>query len=163
VLAIACTTVEGRPVAVTGCEDGSVRVWDLVAGQPLFCGLNAHAGAVRAVSCITVDGRPFAVAGGDDTAVRVWDLMTGSLSAVLLGHAGSVQAVTCALFDGRPVAITGGMDKTVRVWDLKTNNPVSVIDFPAEVRAVACMPGNLVVTYHVDVACLHYPRLQLPR
>ncbi|MGW1109447.1 hypothetical protein ACWD4E_42680, partial [Streptomyces sp. NPDC002540] len=33
VLAVATAVVEGRPVAVTGSDDGTVRVWDLATGQ----------------------------------------------------------------------------------------------------------------------------------
>ncbi|MGW1653813.1 hypothetical protein [Streptomyces atratus] len=32
--AVATGVVEGRPVAVTGSKDGTVRVWDLTTGRP---------------------------------------------------------------------------------------------------------------------------------
>ena len=32
VAAVACTVLDGRPVAVSGSHDGTVRVWDLATG-----------------------------------------------------------------------------------------------------------------------------------
>jgi hypothetical protein len=95
VAAVACTTVGGRPVAVTGSLDGTVRVWDLAAGQltATLTGHTGHTGAVGAVACTTVDGRPVAVTGSRDHTVRVWDLAAGQLTATLTGHTSAVAAV----------------------------------------------------------------------
>ena len=72
--AVACTMLQGRPVAVTGGQDGTVRVWDLTSAQPRGGPLTGHTYTVQAVACTTLDGRPVAVTGGRDATVRMWDL-----------------------------------------------------------------------------------------
>ena len=64
--------------AVSGGEDGTVRVWDLAAGQQQAT-LTGHEGAVMSVA-VTADGAR-AVSGGEDGTVRVWDLATGQQQA----------------------------------------------------------------------------------
>ncbi|MEK6443843.1 hypothetical protein [Pseudonocardia sp. T1-2H] len=78
VTAVACTTLDGRPIAVTGGVgvggDSTVRIWDLTTGTPIGNPLTAHRGGVTAVACTTLDGRPIAVTGGVGGRVRIWDL-----------------------------------------------------------------------------------------
>ncbi|SEG94290.1 hypothetical protein SAMN04489712_14516, partial [Thermomonospora echinospora] len=42
VVAVACTTLEGRPVAVTGGHDGTVQAWDLTLGVPVGGPITGH-------------------------------------------------------------------------------------------------------------------------
>ena len=107
-------SADGRR-AVSGGDDGTVRVWDLDTGEPLHT-LAGHDGQVGAVA-VSADGRR-AVSGGDDGTVRVWDLDTGQPLHALAGHDGPVRAVAVSA-DGRR-AVSGGDDGTVRVWDLDT-------------------------------------------
>ena len=58
--------LHGRPIAVTGSRDGTVRVWDVQKGRAVRC-LEGHAGSVR---CLDVNGRR-AVSGSYDTTCRV--------------------------------------------------------------------------------------------
>ena len=107
--AVACMVLPGgQPVAVTGCDDGTVRVWDLATGTPAG-ELAGHTGPVVAVACTVLPGgQPVAVTGSDDGTVRVWDLATGTPAGELAGHTGSVDAVACTVLPGgQPVAVTG--------------------------------------------------------
>ncbi|NBE53468.1 WD40 repeat domain-containing protein [Streptomyces boluensis] len=67
--------VGGRPVAVTGSEDGRVCVWSLderrLIQGPFTPG---HGGEVNAVRIADLDGRTVAVSAGQDQQVLVWDL-----------------------------------------------------------------------------------------
>ncbi|MFF2254172.1 caspase family protein, partial [Streptomyces sp. NPDC058142] len=124
VWAVACTNLDGAPVAVTGDEGGVVRVWDLRDGSPVGQPLTGHTGPVRAVACTNLDGAPVAVTA-DDGVARVWDLRSGSsIGPAVTGHSGSVRAVACTNLDGAPVAVTGGKGGVVRVWDLRDGSPV---------------------------------------
>ncbi|MDQ1019809.1 AAA family ATPase [Streptomyces afghaniensis] len=122
---VACTVLNGRPVAVTASRDDTVRIWDLTTGRPLGEPLSGHTDSVHAVVCTELDGRPVTVTGSKDKTVRIWDLTTGRpVGEPLRGHTDSVEELACTELDGRPVAVTGSEDRTVRIWDLTTGRPV---------------------------------------
>jgi WD40 repeat protein len=146
---VACTVVDGNPVAVTG---GDLRVWDLASCTPLG---PVMASSVSAVACTILDGKPVAVTGERDR-IRVWDLASRSpLGPPMTARRHRAQSVACTSLDGRPIAVTGGTDGTVRVWDLTyrtplgspitINHPVSLGPGATEVnpvQAVACTALN---------------------
>ena len=116
--AVALGELVGRPIAVSGSQDGTVRVWDLQTraahGEPL----TGHTGPVIAVALGELDGRPIAVSGSHDGTVRVWDLADRARRGdPLSGHDGWV-VVAVGELDGRPIAVSAASDGTVRVWDL---------------------------------------------
>ncbi|MGW2372006.1 caspase family protein [Kitasatospora sp. NPDC001683] len=139
--AVACTTLDGIPIAVTGSADETVRVWDLRTGQVIGNPLTGHTETVTAVACTTLDGIPAAVTGSADETVRVWDLRTGQvIGNPLTGHTETVTAVACTTLDGIPAAVTGSADETVRVWDLRTGQVIGnpLTGHTSTVTAVAC-------------------------
>ncbi|MGN9846116.1 caspase family protein [Nonomuraea sp. H19] len=138
---VACTTLGGRPIAVTGSDDGTVRIWDLTTGNQIDQPLTGHNGSVWALACTTLDGRPVAITGSHDTTVRIWDLATNQqIGQPLTGHNGSVWALACTTLDGRPVAITGSDDGMVRIWDLTTGHQIGnlLTGHTGPVTALAC-------------------------
>ncbi|MFI7058569.1 hypothetical protein ACWDOR_23665 [Streptosporangium canum] len=72
--AVAVGQVNGRPVAVTGSWDHTVRVWDLTTRKSLGPPMTGHTNTVEVVAVGQVNGRPVAVTGSLDGTVRVWDL-----------------------------------------------------------------------------------------
>jgi WD40 repeat protein len=148
---VACTLLDGRPVAVTGSDDFTVRVWDLATGQPGPT-LIGHSDTVAAVACTLLDGRPVAVTGSDDFTVRVWDLATGQPGPTLIGHSDTVAAVACTLLDGRPAAVTASRDHTVRVWDLATGICMDQWPMWDNVNALAVTPTHLIAAAGWDIA-----------
>ncbi|MGW0948184.1 WD40 repeat domain-containing protein [Streptomyces sp. NPDC002623] len=127
---VATAVVDGRPVAVTGCDDGTVQVWDLTAGRSAEPSAEDHAHEVTAVATAVVDDRPVAVTStwstDADGTVNIWDLATGRpVGKPLHGHYSPVHAVATAVVDGRPVAVSLGHDPTVVVWDLTTGQPAT--------------------------------------
>ncbi|SMO92348.1 WD40 repeat [Geodermatophilus aquaeductus] len=135
---VACTKLNSMSVAVTGGNDGAVRIWNLATGTE-HATLAGHQGSVSALACAELDGTPVAVTGGSDGTVRLWGLAAGTESAVLTCHEGPVTAVACAQLDGTLVAVTGGEDGTVRLWDLATGISRPVLPgHKGGVNAVAC-------------------------
>ncbi|MFC4007894.1 WD40 repeat domain-containing protein [Nonomuraea purpurea] len=74
VLAMDVITVAGRPVAVTGSKDRTVRIWDLAEGTPIGGPLRGHQGAVESVVTAVLDGCEVALTAGRDGVVCAWDL-----------------------------------------------------------------------------------------
>ncbi|MEU9885034.1 protein kinase [Sphaerisporangium sp. NPDC051011] len=122
---IAVGTLNGAPVAISGGDDKTVRVFGLADGGQIGAPYTQHTGWVRAVAFTDLDGAPVAVTGSDDDTVRVWDLTTRkAVGSPFLGHTGDVKAVAVGRLDNRPIAISGGADLTVRVWDVATGKEV---------------------------------------
>ncbi|MFB6820657.1 WD40 repeat domain-containing protein [Streptomyces virginiae] len=134
--AAACTVIEGRPHAVTGCYDGNVRVWDMVDGTERL--VITEDDGVYALDCVEIAGRPHVVTGTCSGSLRVWDLVTGAERLALGGHKGWIRAVGCTVIDGRPHAVTAGEDRLVRLWDLADGSErARMPGHTEEVRAVA--------------------------
>jgi WD40 repeat protein len=96
VRAVAFGEVDGRPVIVSGSEDGSVRVWDARSGQPHREPHAGHTWAVSAVAQGKIEGRPVIVSSsgnlflGKDNTVRVWDAQSGQPRGEwVTGHTGA--------------------------------------------------------------------------
>ncbi|MFE7166002.1 caspase family protein [Streptomyces sp. NPDC057616] len=138
--AVACTELNGRPVAVSAARDHTLRIWDLTTGQPVGNPLTGHSDDVFGLACTRVDGRPVAVSASNDGTVRVWDLATGRpLGQPLTGHTAKVDLLACTQLDGRPIAVSGADDNTFRLWDLATGHPLGkpVADL-TNLTALAC-------------------------
>ncbi|MEV0029858.1 hypothetical protein [Nocardia sp. NPDC050793] len=101
VRAVATATMNARPVAITGSEDGTARVWDLFGHRQIGEPMAGHDGWVLSVSTALVDGRLVAVTGGTDHTARVWDLGTGrQIGVPLAGHSHWVVTVSTAVVNG---------------------------------------------------------------
>ncbi|MFJ9818173.1 caspase family protein [Streptomyces sp. NPDC101151] len=137
--AVDCAQLNGRPVAVSGGRDSTVRIWDLTTGLPVGDPF-VHDSAVFAVGCTESEGRPIVVTGTIGGTVRIWDLATGRpVGAPFTGHTGNVEHLACAESEGHPIAVTGSVDGTVRVWDLTTGRPDgSPLPMGGSVSALAC-------------------------
>ncbi|MEW1910161.1 hypothetical protein AB0442_17170 [Kitasatospora sp. NPDC085895] len=111
--AVATTVVDGRAVAASSGQDGSVRWWDVADGRLLGAfGTGRFAGIATAV----VGGRPVVLTVGDYDPRFVRDPETGDC----LWHLPVDDAVSVAVCHpgGNPVAVTGHEDGGTRLWDL---------------------------------------------
>ncbi|MFJ3877614.1 caspase family protein [Streptomyces sp. NPDC090077] len=118
VTCVATGTLDGRPIAVTGSEDSTARVWDLTTqrpiGEPLPVGIPVNALAIGELGDYSV-----ALTGGHDGTVRIWDLSAGQeYGEPLTGHTNRVLSIAIGEVCGRPLALTGSADGTARLWDL---------------------------------------------
>jgi WD40 repeat protein/tetratricopeptide (TPR) repeat protein len=106
---------DARQLASAGYADGTVRVWDVEAGQEMAV-LRTGAPLVLTVSWSPAGRR---VAYGDDRGkVVIWDPATGREVPTRKRHEGAVFAVAWNP-EGRRLA-SAGQDRTVRIWDAET-------------------------------------------
>lgn len=111
--------------ALTGHEDGRVRLWSLDSGE-CKATLKGHTGIVHSVQVLR-DGR-FAVSGSKDKTVKVWDLEAETCLGTLEGHHDSVFSVAISP-DATMIASTEFTDETVRLWDWKSGVCLQVIRY----------------------------------
>jgi eukaryotic-like serine/threonine-protein kinase len=136
---------DGRRIA-TASKDGTARVWDVEAGDPVTPPL-VHKQPVNKVS-FSPDGRQLVTAGDDRTA-RVWDAR-GTQLHILEGR----SAVQTASFsdDGKRLVTHGA--GWVSVWDAATGSQVmepwwadvgrvSDVQFSADGRHVVAVGGHV--------------------
>jgi WD40 repeat protein len=79
---VAVGELENRPVAVSGGDDGTLRVWDLAAGAQRGEPLRGHDGRVWAVAVVELQHRLVVVSGGGDRRLRVWDFAGSQLCVI---------------------------------------------------------------------------------
>ncbi|WP_033314544.1 hypothetical protein RFN58_22305 [Streptomyces iakyrus] len=101
--------------------DNTIRVWDLVTGEPAAAPLR-HSSPVTAMTAARLPtGTTVVVAGAGGRDRRVWDLTTGDCTRTAVW----AQALTTAtLPDGRSVVVEAVRDYSLRVWDPSDASPV---------------------------------------
>ncbi|MER5449244.1 hypothetical protein ABT065_27010 [Streptomyces sp. NPDC002764] len=151
---LATVAVEGRGLAVAGCEDGTLHVWDVATGSRVGKAVSDRTSAVDALATAVLDGRPVAVTAGFDHAIRVWDLARGELVGACSADDDSrVKLLAAGLIEGRPVVVGACVDDVVRVWDLATlsqhSEPLTIHTGFVSALATAVLDGRPVaVTSH---------------
>ncbi|MEO5378523.1 MAG: protein kinase [Magnetococcus sp. DMHC-6] len=105
-------TEDGR-LAVSGGDDGDVRVWDLVNRRCLHV-LTALKTKITAVA-VNRQGS-IAVCAGEDQLIRVWNIITGKMLRILQGHVKTIESLFFS-HDGQHI-LSGGSDNLMMLWDL---------------------------------------------
>lgn len=104
--------------ALSGADDGEIKVWDIVTGR---CrrSLKDHREAVVALF-ISEQGE-HAVSGSRDGRVNLWDLKSGAVVHSHDSERGAVRSL-CLSRDGQHI-ISGGADLTPRIWPIGARHP----------------------------------------
>jgi WD40 repeat protein len=126
--------------AVTGTDDGGLRLWRWDDGTPLYEMSARHPLAITAVVATHGGPDPILVSGGWDERLRFWNGRTGSLIAgPRPPHRSGVLCLAAGDLGRRSVVVSGGEDGIVRMWDVANGSRADKIllesRFP--VRAVA--------------------------
>lgn len=115
---VACSPPGAKAVvAVTGCEDGKLRVWDLSNPDKIPATANeladSHGAAINAIA-FSPDGRFLATAAGRD--VFIWDAIEWKkLFALPAEHR---DAITSLSFTPQCTLVTASKDRSLKVWKL---------------------------------------------
>lgn len=143
VTAAALTTLNDRPVIVSGSRDRSVRAWNVVTGEPVGVPLEGHTDWVTAIAVAELPAGPVALSGSRDRTVRLWDLRSGRALGTLSGHRDAVTALAATVLDGRWVGVSGSEDETLRLWDLSERRSTGVLrDGNGRITSIAVVGGG---------------------
>lgn len=101
-----------------GCDDGTVRYWDLTetpSQAELLCTFDGHKLGVTALA-MSADGT-YLASSSDDKTVRLWQLATGTCKQTLCGHRTGVSSV--AFSPDGDVLASGSLDCTIQLWNTR--------------------------------------------
>lgn len=125
VMSVALRRFEGRTIAVTCGDDGTVRSWDVERGVPYGDVLVGHTGWVMSVAFSDSPDRLIAISGSSDGTIRRWDVIGGKqIGRSISSDAGWVMAVACEKSGSRNIVAGAYMDGTVRLWDAERGTPI---------------------------------------
>ncbi|HEV8558373.1 MAG TPA: trypsin-like peptidase domain-containing protein [Actinophytocola sp.] len=130
---------DGRSLLVSGCDDGSIRIWD-TANSGLLQTLEGCA-PIRALCSLPAPngGRARLVSGGEPSgSIQIWDIETGSVLHTLRGHRDAVKTVCALPTPGGTLLASGSADHTVRIWDPETGIPLHTMRGHAKVVNTVC-------------------------
>jgi WD40 repeat protein len=168
---ITTATVSGRLMAVTGSNDGVVRLWDLAdrtAAARIIGRLGRRTGPVRllgghtdgvwSVDVAALDGLPVAVSGDSDGVLRRWDL-DEAMSPRSADHAApssvpGISALAMTRLAGKPVIAALTERKTIEIWDVAGRSRLRTIPLPGRkanfLAAMESQAGPIVVSGQVN-------------
>lgn len=136
----ACKTAyspDGRWLA-TAHADGVLRLWNAATGQ-LERVLLAHSPVASTGSIAwSFDGRMLA-SGHADGTLCLWDIEAGRLHHVHPVQSSPVNTLAWSP-DGRTIACAPWNDARIRLWDVASGQLLDVLQFPAQIRAIAWSP-----------------------
>ena len=135
VTAVALSASE--PLALSGDDDGELRLWDVVTGKRLKK-ITAHEDCINSVA-LSPNGA-FAVSGSDDGRTRLWNLTTGKrrkleYSDWLDDHDETVTFVTFSR-DGAKI-LAGGSEGRIAMWDVETGDRIK--KYPGLELPISCV------------------------
>jgi WD40 repeat protein len=133
---------DGRTLAL-GCEDTSVKLWDVATGK-VKASMSGHPSPVRNV-VFSKDGKWLAAGGYD--AVKLWDLATGKEKANFPQNNTPLVVFSP---DSKIMAFTKHTKDElvcVHLWDLAAGRPKAILEGSRFVRFLAFSPdGKAVAT-----------------
>src|SRR5262249_45705476 len=110
--------------ALTGCGDGTARLWKVADGTPLTDPLQ-HLGAIRSVTFSPDSSQ--VLTGSDDNTARLWDVFTGKPFGPPFQHTAKVKKAVFGSPNGEIILV--GTEDSAWLWQV----PAPVEDAPKKV------------------------------
>jgi WD40 repeat protein len=114
---------------IGGCEDRTVRLWDVSKGkitQTLGGMFAKHSSPICAIA-VSPNGRLVA-SGSEDKTIRIWELSSGKCLCTLTGHSSHVRGLSFTP-DGF-LLVSGGWDNTLVIWEAGNGRSLRTIAEP---------------------------------
>lgn len=141
-LTAAALTADGR-LALTGCDDGTLRMWQLRGGGVVRT-LPAHESSVRSIA-LSCDGER-AVSADSNGVVRAWDVLQER--CMHMAQTGVERPAIALSGDGRVVVYSA--PGTVRVWEPASGRDTRTIVCPAVMALALSADGRRAVSAGSD-------------
>ncbi|KAF9899775.1 hypothetical protein BX616_002856 [Lobosporangium transversale] len=107
-------------VFITASQDGSIKVWDAIAGKVVRTIENAHSGKGVTTATISKNGK-YILSGGWDSVSKLWDLGSGKLIHGFQGAAQkAVKQSTVFSYNEDFVFSSDESNNTIVCWDSRT-------------------------------------------
>jgi WD40 repeat protein len=135
-------------MAVSGSDDGTLRVWNIETGENLRT-LQEQSGSVDALAFMPNTKQVLAAVR--DGSLKIWDLSTGNiLHSWQTHHTRSINAI--AITPNAQLAVSVSNDGTLRVWDLISRELIEILQEHTNwVQTVTITPnGNYVISGGAD-------------
>ena len=142
-MVITCCALHPKyTVAVSGSEDGTIKVWDHESGDYIRT-LKGHVNTVNAVHFVPTG--TYLISCSTDLSIKIWDFATYTCLRTLRGHDHTISAIGCIPLpsgtnettsssnNNNTITTTEGLDAagahfllsasrdtTVKLWDLRT-------------------------------------------
>ncbi len=143
----ALVATPNRQTLISGSEDTTIRIWDLVTGEQRQL-LSGHTGPIQALD-VSTNSRILA-SGSADATIKLWDLQTGQELRTLTGHASFINDVKFSP-DGQTL-VSASADKTIKLWDVATGTEIrTLIGHNSFVNDLALSPdGQTLISGSAD-------------
>lgn len=120
---VSIVRIEDRKIAVSGSDDGVLRVHELNDGEPVFNLLPVDP-YMRMLDALGDADSVISVVGGR-SGLEIWNVTERSQVGVFRGHKMTPICMACCEFDDRKFIVSGSYDGEVICWDLATRTAVA--------------------------------------
>ncbi|XP_074658756.1 sterol regulatory element-binding protein cleavage-activating protein-like [Tubulanus polymorphus] len=140
--------------AASGCEDGSVRLWDLLTGACVHK-LDSHQGAVTAVTCTPM----FVISSAQDDRLCIWERCRGTLLHSIRLDPGSCSSL--AMLTSNLLVSSG--QGCIMLWDITKGEFLRVVPLGSHdqsnfVRQLIVVDNSTAICdYGNELRVVHFP------
>ncbi|KAJ3193189.1 WD40 repeat domain 95 [Irineochytrium annulatum] len=148
---------------VSGCQNGTVSIWDLASGDKIFQFHNAHGKLEITSMCFDLTGRRL-ITGSRDGVVKMWNFNNGQiLRKMIKGNLLEVTELIYVEMGSNRYIVAVGWDRKISIFLDDTSHfeafPVRVLNGAGwgahrghedDISSVAFCPPNILATSSID-------------